>query len=193
MKLKYYIRGIGIGIVITTIVFMFANIAVSSSTAKKESEVETKATSSVLAYATTQVDSTKEQATTIAQVSEADKSSKNDNETQNSPSEDYKENTTESKKEQQTDKDKEQTTSENSTSDNSAAARNGEMVDVEIRNVKYLSEVSEILYDMGVIADVSDFNSYMTFSGNDIKVKEGKYTLKAGDTYENIASVITRS
>mgnify|MGYP000590578873 FL=1 len=67
------------------------------------------------------------------------------------------------------------------------------MVEVEIRNIKYLSEVSEILYDKGIISDVNGFNSYMTFSGNDLKVKEGRYTLKAGDTFENIAGVITRS
>lgn len=192
MKLKYYLRGMGTGIIFTAVIFLFVNIATGSSDGNKVSE--TKTTGSVLAYATTQADN-ETQATTIAEV-KTDKLSRDDNgnDKETTAQDDTKEQITTGSKTSETDKSEEKTTAgETTTTDNSNAARNGEMVEVEIRNIKYLSEVSEILYDKGIISDVNGFNSYMTFSGNDLKVKEGRYTLKAGDTFENIAGVITRS
>lgn len=194
MKLKYYLRGMGTGIIFTAVIFLFVNIATGSSDGNKVSQTETKTTSSVLAYATTQADK-ETQATTIAEV-KTDKLSRDDNgnDKEATAQDDTKEQITTGSKTSETDKSEEKTTAgETTTTDNSNAARNGEMVEVEIRNIKYLSEVSEILYDKGIISDVNGFNSYMTFSGNDLKVKEGRYTLKAGDTFENIAGVITRS
>lgn len=194
MKLKYYLRGMGIGIIFTAVIFLFVNIATGSSDGNKVSQTETKTTGSVLAYATTQADN-ETQATTIAEV-KTDKLSRDDNgnDKEATAQDDTKEQITTGSKTSETDKSEEKTTAgETTTTDNSNAARNGEMVEVEIRNIKYLSEVSEILYDKGIISDVNGFNSYMTFSGNDLKVKEGRYTLKAGDTFENIAGVITRS
>lgn len=190
MKLKYYIRGIGIGVIITTFVFMIANLAgVFSSTEKVISETETKATSSVLAYATNASTEQDKQATTIATVSTKENIS-NDDETTQSDDE------TQSNNESELDETNEQSSQEvttRSSQNNQNSEDDGEFVEVEIRNIKYVSEVSEILYDMGIISDVSEFNSFMTFSGNDLKVKEGRYKLKPGDTFENIASVITRS
>lgn len=190
MKLKYYIRGVGIGVIITTFVFMIANLAgVFSSTEKVISETETKATSSVLAYATNASTEQDKQATTIATVSTKENTS-NDDETTQSDDE------TQSDNESELDETNEQSSQEvttRSSQNNQNSEDDGEFVEVEIRNIKYVSEVSEILYDMGIISDVSEFNSFMTFSGNDLKVKEGRYKLKPGDTFENIASVITRS
>ena len=190
MKLKYYIRGVGIGVIITTFVFMIANLAgVFSSTEKVISETETKATSSVLAYATNASTEQDKQATTIATVSTKENTS-NDDETTQSDDE------TQSNNESELDETNEQSSQEvttRSSQNNQNSEDDGEFVEVEIRNIKYVSEVSEILYDMGIISDVSEFNSFMTFSGNDLKVKEGRYKLKPGDTFENIASVITRS
>ena len=180
----------GTGIIFTAVIFLFVNIATGSSDGNKVSQTETKTTGSVLAYATTQADK-ETQATTIAEV-KTEKLSKDDN--GNDKEATAQEQITTGSKTSETDKSEEKTTAgETTTTDNSNAARNGEMVEVEIRNIKYLSEVSEILYDKGIISDVNGFNSYMTFSGNDLKVKEGRYTLKAGDTFENIAGVITRS
>ena len=190
MKLKYYIRGVGIGVIITTFVFMIANLAgVFSNTEKVISETETKATSSVLAYATNASTEQDKQATTIATVSTKENTS-NDDETTQSDDE------TQSNNESELDETNEQSSQEvttRSSQNNQNSEDDGEFVEVEIRNIKYVSEVSEILYDMGIISDVSEFNSFMTFSGNDLKVKEGRYKLKPGDTFENIASVITRS
>ena len=190
MKLKYYIRGVGIGVIITTFVFMIANLAgVFSSTEKVISETETKATSSVLAYATNASTEQDKQDTTIATVSTKENTS-NDDETTQSDDE------TQSNNESELDETNEQSSQEvttRSSQNNQNIEDDGEFVEVEIRNIKYVSEVSEILYDMGIISDVSEFNSFMTFSGNDLKVKEGRYKLKPGDTFENIASVITRS
>lgn len=190
MKLKYYIRGVGIGVIITTFVFMIANLAgVFSSTEKVISETETKATSSVLAYATNASTEQDKQAITIATVSTKENTS-NDDETTQSDDE------TQSNNESELDETNEQSSQEvttRSSQNNQNSEDDGEFVEVEIRNIKYVSEVSEILYDMGIISDVSEFNSFMTFSGNDLKVKEGRYKLKPGDTFENIASVITRS
>ena len=194
MKLKYYLRGMGTGIIFTAVIFLFVNIATGTSDGNKVSQTETKTTGSVLAYATTQADN-ETQATTIAEF-KTEKLSRyyNGNDKEATAQDDTKEQITTGSKTSETDKSEEKTTAgETTTTDNSNAARNGEMVEVEIRNIKYLSEVSEILYDKGIISDVNGFNSYMTFSGNDLKVKEGRYTLKAGDTFENIAGVITRS
>ncbi len=205
MKLKYYIRGIGIGIIITTFVFLIANIAGVFSTNKGVvAENETKATSSVLAYATTsQAEGEEKQATTIATVETTESESTSDEDegetTKEAQQQDNTEvseennNDTNSETSRETEATKEQTTQETTSRNNQARANDGEVIEVDIKNIKYVSEVSEILYNKGIISDVAEFNSYMTFSGNDLKVQEGRYKLKAGDTFENIASVITRS
>ena len=197
MKLKYYIRGVGIGVIITTFVFMIANLAgVFSSTEKVISETETKATSSVLAYATNASTEQDKQATTIATVSTKENTSNDDETTQSDDETTQSDDETQSNNESELDETNEQSSQEvttRSSQNNQNSEDDREFVEVEIRNIKYVSEVSEILYDMGIISDVSEFNSFMTFSGNDLKVKEGRYKLKPGDTFENIASVITRS
>lgn len=196
MKLKYYIRGIGIGVIITTFVFMIVNIAGGFSNDKKlTSETETKATSSVLAYATTsqaENNTKSEEATTIEVVETTESTSKD--------KEDSQETTTDDNNDKETKKEENETVQEETTTQETTTARNyenkaedGDAIEVEIRNIKYVSEVSDILYDKGIISDVSEFNSFMTFSGNDLKVQEGRYKLKPGDTFENIASIITRS
>ncbi len=164
MKLKFYLRGIGIGVLLSTIIFAIA-IFVQGVNVKTSSVTEEKTTSSVLAYTTAQSaeSTTAQQATTIATVAETKKE------------EDAKEESKETE------------------AKTTAKVSVGDKVTVEIKNFQYLSEVSEILYEKGVISDIIGFNQYMTETGNDTKVWEGTYELKAGDTFENIADVITRN
>ena len=63
---------------------------------------------------------------------------------------------------------------------------------IEIVSGTSTKEVFNIIYNAGVISDVSAFSKYMYDTGYDTKIRIGTYTLTKGDSYENIAKIITQ-
>lgn len=172
MKLKYYLRGIGIGIIVTTIIFTIAQMIVSGRDKAVAAGKEQETTAgSVLAYTqkdkeeTTQVQTTQETTTEV----------------QTAQQETTQEETTQ-----------EETTQEITQSSTKAALHlQNDETQIEIGSGCTATQVADMFYEAGIIDDRDGFISYMVESGNSVKMIAGTHIVKKGDSFESLAQIIT--
>lgn len=167
MKLKYHLRGLGIGFILTTIILMISNLFVNNNNGNNHVSDNNKETSgSVIAY-TTQAD-------------ENNSVKKDEKKTENAKTESAKDSTKES-------------VSQGTTQTETLYSKEGNTVIVKFENVIYGTAAAELLYKAGVIDDESSFAFYLQNSGYDAIIRDGLYQINIGDSYENIAKIITKS
>ena len=150
MKLRYYLSGLGSGIIIAVLIMLIADKVTAVNNNVNGSNVPQETTGSVIAY-TTQLDK--------------------DNETIQAESTEHSEN-----------KGNEDTTSADKV-----------IVNINPKNIKVAADISKILKNKGVIEDADAFTQYMATYGYSRIVQQGNFELIKGDSYENIARIITRS
>lgn len=78
-----------------------------------------------------------------------------------------------------------------SQSSNSAPTDASQVVDVVIEGGSGSYEIASIMKSKGLVDDADAFNDYMIARGYDEKVNAGTYQIKIGATYEQIARTIT--
>lgn len=176
MKLKYYLRGIGIGIVATTIIFAVAFAVVSANqkaiaTGKEEQTTQ----GSVLAYTQKETVKETEQETTKAEVAQTTAAV-----TEAASTQSVTESTTVAETVQKT----QSPTKEVQYLDNNQA-------EIEIGRGCTATQVADMLYGAGIIDDRDGFIRYMAETGNSVKMITGTHIVTKGDSFENIADVIT--
>ena len=165
MNLKYYLRGLGIGLIMTTIILTVSNNVGSASdknsaVGPQSQQEPTSGSGSVIAF--------DRQQTTEAS----------------------SENITESVTEPVTNKTEQSTTIADLPT--TAAPSDNSEVTVVIKNVYYGTQAADILYDAGLITDKSDFVQYLISSGYGTKIQEGVYSIPKGSDYEFICQTISR-
>lgn len=178
MNLKYYLRGLGIGLIVTTIILTISNNVGSAS--NKNSGVGSQ--------------SPQEPTTSSGSVIAFDRQ-----QTTESTTEAASENATEpviNKTEQSTTIADAPTTQAATVTTQPAATTavssdNGE-VTVVIKNVYYGTQAADILYDSGLITDKSEFVQYLISTGYGTKIQEGVYSIPKGSSYEAICQTISR-
>ncbi len=67
-----------------------------------------------------------------------------------------------------------------------------ESITVVLENITSASMASTLLYEAGIIDDVKSFNDYLTQQGWATRVSEGTFEFKKGMTYEEVGKIITR-
>lgn len=154
MKLRYYLSGLGSGIIIAVLIMLIADKVTAVNNNVNGSNVPQETTGSVIAYTT-----------------QSDK----DNETIQAESTEHSEN-----------KGNEDTTRYVSEEDKV-------IVNINPKNIKVAADISKILKNKGVIEDADAFTQYMATYGYSRIVQQGNFELIKGDSYENIARIITRS
>ena len=176
MKLKYYLRGLGIGILVTaailTIVYHTKG-SMSDSQIKKRAEqlgmVMASTEEDTLFAQTTQVDTTIEETGTIS-VEETTTVVE----------------TTEAVTEAPTEKPTEAPT------EVPTEAPAAEAV-LTISPGMYSESVSAELVRLGIITNQKEFNSYLVNNGYAERIQTGDFKVKADMSYDEIARIITRS
>lgn len=165
MKLKYYIRGLGTGLIITTLILViFRN---TSSADNKLKEEETSSVTSVIAIKETE--------------NVTDKSTEKETEkVTEKPTDKETEKSTEKETEKVTEKPTENITSAE------------EKIVIIFKGVDTAYKAADILISAGLISDKNEFVMYMYNNGYDSKMQDGTYNLKKGDSLETIAKTITR-
>ncbi|MEQ2535532.1 hypothetical protein [Lachnospira hominis (ex Hitch et al. 2024)] len=161
MKLKYHLRGLGIGFILTTIILMISNLFVNNNNGNNHVSDNKETSGSVIAY-TTQAD----------------------------------ENNSDKKDEKKTESAKDSTkesASQGTTQTETLYSKEGNTVTVKFENVIYGTAAAELLYKAGVIDDENSFAFYLQNSGYDAIIRDGLYQINIGDSYENIAKIITKS
>lgn len=165
MNLKYYIRGLGAGLIIAAAALMISDaVGTESDLGVNENQQQTTIATSIIAYTTeaeTTVQETTSQKATIQETTIQE---------------------TTAATQQTTADNKEATTADNV--DNT--------VKISIHNVNYATQASDILLQAGVIEDANDFTEYLVNNGYSSKIREGEYDIQRGASYDVIAKIITQ-
>lgn len=180
MNLKYYLRGLGIGLIVTTIILTISNNVGSASNKNSGvgSQVPQEPTSgSVIAFdRQTTTESTTEPSTeAVTQPAEQE--------------------TTTAAQQVTSEAATQQTTQEvtrATTQAVAASASDGNEVRVVIKDVYYGTQAADILYDAGLITDKNEFVQYLISTGYGTKIQEGVYSIPKGSSYEAICQAISR-
>lgn len=209
MKLKYYLRGLGIGIICTAIIM---GIALSGN--KKETLTDAEIIERARLLGMVMEDEAGE--SDGAQSSEVrnpinntkeDKEKESENSKLNDSTKDDK---AEDQKNNQGDKpdEKENSSSEEDPSeDEKSESENGvqsqestqtkaegtqEVVKIEIKTGEYSDVISRKLFEAGLIEDAEAFNSYLTKKGADDSLRVGVFEIPKGATEDEIIQILQK-
>lgn len=211
MKLKSYLRGLGLGMVVTTIILVVTFKAAHHemtddeiiSKARELGMVETSlyasgvvteeyTTENTVTQAPTQEPTTDEQSgegkTEPETTKREEETTKKEEETTKKPQETTKKEEETTKKPQETTKKEEETTKKPQ-----ATTAGAQEIVLVFENITSADKASRILFDAGIIQDVDSFNDFLSENGYARKVGEGTFTFTKGMTFEEIAKVITRA
>ena len=178
MKLKYYMCGFGSGIILAVLVLVIANkiTAGSGAASNVNQQGTTEAAGSVIAYTT--------QAAAISQAASAN------NHTDKADVQSDAATDTANDKTTVTDNNNQADTRTDSTTVNNNEQK--EQVTVHINAVTVASDIADMLEKNGIIDSAQGFIQYMYNHGYSRVIQEGDFTLSKGDSYENVARIITR-
>jgi outer membrane biosynthesis protein TonB len=217
MKLKYYLRGLGTGILFATLI-LFISYSYHYSDAKiKERakelgmvETETNKQSILSDITTTNKTTTAENnketsdKESLEMTTTEDETTSKKDDTTEEPTTTKKQEQTTTKKEEITTKKEEVTTKkedvttkqeETTTKSNNEeeTTSGGTLTEYVIKITKGMSseKVAEALRIAGAVVDSKEFNRYLITNGYAEKIRIGTFTIPAGSTYKEIAEIIS--
>lgn len=191
MKKKYYLRGLGVGVLITAVIFSIALFFYQP--AMSEDEIRTEAAKLGM------VDPNSTDST-IADSKNSDSSDSSDDSSQTDGSEDSTTVTTKTgddvsddnvNPQGKTTSDSSSSTDARTTEASSSSSDGSHMVTVTISGGQSSNVVGNTLYQAGVVDDAAKFNEYLEQNGYDNSIQPGSYQLAKGSTYEQVAHAIT--
>lgn len=208
MKLKYYMRGMGVGIVVTSLIFLIA-IAflkpldkndVPSSTIRDEQEKTSQETAKEEDAASDKETTVDEDGnvTTVenipgAEESEADQAAaaaaEEEAKAQKAEAEKKAEEAKKTEEKAAEDKQAETPKTEEKTTSNTASAT--ESITITINGGESSNTVGNKLQQAGAVDSGSRFNRYLEDNNYDNVIHPGTYSVPKGSTYEEIANIIT--
>lgn len=194
MKLKYYLRGLGIGILITTIIFIIG-IHVNQDQMFSDEEVIRRA--KALGMVMDETDG--------KTINELNKDKKQDSETKDqkdSQKEDSKESKNDNKdnqeqaKDDQTKHDQTKADAQSEKTQDSNTATTPKQTVEQVRDQypsrdEYSDTISQKLLDAGLIDDKAAFSKYINDTNVDNLIQPGTFTVPKGASYEEVAKILT--
>ena len=189
MKLKYYLRGLGIGIICTAIIM---GIALSGN--KKETMTDTEIIERARLLGMVMPEETEEPSEAEdGQKQPEDKKSKPE-EPENGKSQDLtKDKTSDGSKTDNADENenKAEDNSDKSQSVNKPGSSQG-TVQFEIKSGEFSDTISNKLFQAGLISDAEAFNKYLTQKGADQNLRVGVYEIPMGSTQDEIIEIFQK-
>ncbi len=183
MKRKYFVRGLGVGILFSALI-MFAAYMTSGKNRMSDEDVIKRAqelgmvkqSEYVLESDVTSQETTTEEITTEATTEKA---------TTEAPT------TTEKATTEATTTEK--TTTEKATTEASTTekADTSTQTTVTISSGMSSEAIASALANAGLVDDASKFNSFLVANGYDMKLETGNFSLETGMSYEEIAKILT--
>ena len=197
MKLKYYLRGMGIGIMITTLILIIAFSIHKNDTVQQE-EPKQEAASKTVAEAQNSTQIPMDTETETEPATEQNNTEQADTQ---KPTEKQKENETsvvsasteekESEEKASEQKTSETKASEEKTSEKNTPAAATEKVRFEVGGGEYSDVICKRLLQAGLIDDADAFNKFLIQKDYDNLILPGVYDIPKGATYEEIAALLT--
>lgn len=187
MERKYYLRGLGIGIVVTAIIM---GIATSGKRGMTDEEIIARAKELGMVENTVLSEKTEEEAETeaavdIANTENATEKSAIEETKKPETSEEQKENTTEETEKPETSTER-QTTADKKEDITSAVVKT---ITVNSGDGSYT--VAKKLAEAGVVTSAENFDTYLCQNGYDKKLRTGNFSIPADASDEQIARIVT--
>ncbi len=186
MKLKYYLRGVGTGILFATIILL-----ISYSYKLSDGQIKKRATQLGMVMQTEEqssnvVDNKETSSKPEKEEPSSDKEQPTEEPTGEEPT--TEEPTTEepTTEEPTTNKTENQTSSEETTTDNNTQIT----CVIKVTNQTGSHHVAISLKRAGIIDDANDFNNYLINNGYAYKIQNGTFTFTKGMTYEEMAKYL---
>lgn len=184
MKLKYYLRGIGIGVIVTTIILMIT-FAIHSEPPLSDEEIKERAAALGMVMQEKQTVSDKLSDTQSpsqpeGHQDEADRAQDDGAAEPQKDAADVKKNETD-----------DQTASEPVKNENEPKKETVEQIEIVIAGGEYSDDVCKKLKKAGIIEDAEDFNKYLADGGYDNMIQPGNYRIPLGADYEEIVRLLT--
>ncbi len=167
MRSKYFLRGMGVGILVTVIIFAVSLVFYEPTLSDEEIIEKAKA----LGMETSEETTTKEDSQTKDEESSSSTDASTDEDESNeSVSQD-------------------DNSSSNETASESSSS--SERVTFVVTPGEGSSKICENLYHAGLIDDPNTFNQFLEDNGYDKTISTGSYEIPKGSTYEEIANAIS--
>lgn len=213
MKLKYYLRGLGIGIVVTALLMGYSNknraaepkaesateetagdlLADRNGEATTEEVIEQSTVENVTVEAAETVSSTEETETDSAETSQEETASELESSTQEAETitetESVTETETESVQAEETTDKKEQTQS--STEADAGNALPQTTIEINIVRGDDSGTVARKLQNAGMVESATEYDAYLMQHGYDKKIRVGKVEIPVDATWQEIAEYIS--
>lgn len=184
MKLKYYLRGLGIGILVSTVILMivFANHKADIS----DEEIISRAEALGMVMPESEADK-------IPKGTETAAPEETETQGQQTPDTQQTQDNQPANSEQAGDTGQEAGESTGQAQDTLAGASEGTAASKEITVEKGNSSnsVADKLFAEGLIDDAAAFNKYLVDNDYDSLIRQGTYTIPQGAAYEEIAKLLT--
>ena len=188
MKFKYYLRGIGIGVVVTTVIFMIL-ISIHKNEERMDSASKNNMESKTVAAAEDDTEKkAQSDATPSKQISKEDKDVEKDTRPKENtkPKEDAKPKA-DTGKDQNTETETQQTETEEDETENESSDK----VRFEISGGEFSDVICRKLQEEGLISDAKEFNRFLIEKDYDNSILPGIYDIPKDATYEEIAVLLT--
>ncbi len=174
MRLKYYLRGLGLGIIFTVIIMM-----VGFKTYLKDynnDQAETQRAEEI--WGTEETDSPE-------MVKDNDSGAGTDGDTQNPAEADDTGNADDSQKAEDTAE-----PASEPVDNNTASTTTTGYVTITVSDGMMARDIAEELYARGMVDDAEEFRKYLGSTGRASYIHNGDYQLPVGSTYEQIANIL---
>lgn len=186
MNLKYYIRGVGMGVVVTTLIL---TIAFQIRQGDAQNTLPPENSSSYLDDIIGGKNESKSQEDSSNDVSKESSSERESSSEKESSSENESSSEKESSsKEESSSENESRPAKEEETKNESKPAQN---VTVDLTAVASSEQACKVIAAAGLISDWKTFNNYLIDNGYESRVQSRVYTIKAGSDFDTIAKIIT--
>lgn len=191
MKLKYYLRGLGIGIFITTIILSISLSGRKESLTDEEIIERAKALGMVEQEENSQEDAKNIEDEKAVEDSkdiqtESDEA-QNTNETENKDDTENNQETVKAESETESKVNKEESAEETAAEPQETV----KMVQVDIQGGQGSDGVAQVLFNAQVVDDAAAFNSFLIENKYDEHLQVGTFSIPKGATYEDVAKILT--
>ena len=191
MKLKYYLRGLGIGIIVTTLVLMVAFSGKKEKLSDQEIMQRAEQLGMVMADEGQTETGTEENTGTEAQP-ETEQNVQNTEAGTEENADENTENASEPETEPQTEAAAEPAAPENTTGNVVGEVKqetSGEVA-FTVKSGESSDTVAFNLYKAGLVDDATAFNRYMISKGYDSRLRTGDFKIRSGASYDEILKVL---
>lgn len=182
MNIKYYIRGLGMGVLVTTVLLTVSNHMRDKNASTSSNAIQNQ-TQSVTQKETIEETKSPQLKTTEASLEE-NKSSLAELKTEKA---------TQASTQKATQKETQKATDAKTEPSTKASNPSGGRIKVSLENVGSSESAAQAIMAAGLVDDWQDFNRYLMNNGYDRRIASSTFEFEGNEDYETIAKIITRA